>query len=259
MRALVLVLSSRGGAYDGMRRAWSSSRLPPGIDVRFLYGGGGGGGGGGDGGGGGGDGDVVYDDIPETLVPGALDKTIRYLREMPLDAYDYVVRTNLSSWFHWARLLDWLRDQPRTGFAAGYSPDGTHLSGCNLTLSRDLAKALATAPLDRGLVDDLAWSPWLFANATHVDTVPRLDLVYDASVLFHGDAASGWHVRLKHTRRDVDVALLDQLVHAYDPRADLMSQVRLAIYFAGLGSGLGLGFASAKLGLGPLGNEMGRV
>ena len=252
MRVLVLVLASRGGAYDGMRRAWSAARAraPPGVTVRFLYGGDGDGGGGDGGDGDDGDGDVVYDDIPETIVPGALDKTVRFLSAANVvDAYDYVVRTNLSSWFHWARLLAWLRDQPRTGFAAGYSPDGTHLSGCNLTLSRDLAKKLATAPLDRGLVDDLAGSPWLFAYATHLETVPRLDLVYDASVLFHGDAASGWHVRLKHTNRDIDVALLDQLVHSYDPDADLLSQVRLAIYFAGLGYGR-LGF---------VGNDAGRV
>jgi hypothetical protein len=235
MRVLVLVLSSRGGAYDGMRRAWSRARAPPCVDVRFLYGGGG------DVTYGDGDGagtcgaDVTYNDIPETIVPGALDKTLRFLSGTCLDGYDYVVRTNLSSWFHWARLLAWLADQPRTGFAAGYSPDGTHLSGCNLTLSRDLAQKLATAPLDRGLVDDLAWSPWLRANATHVESVPRLDLVYDASVLFHGDAAAGWHVRLKHTDRDIDVAVMDALVHAYDPAADLVSQVRLAIYFAGLG------------------------
>ena len=56
MRVLVLVLASRGGAYDGMRRAWSAARAraPPGVTVRFLYGGDGDGGGG-DGGDGGGE------------------------------------------------------------------------------------------------------------------------------------------------------------------------------------------------------------
>lgn len=219
MRVLVLVIASRGKAYDGMRRAWDVHlrAAPACVDVRFLYGarddGAGDDGAGDDGL----VGNVEYD-IPECIVPGALDKTVRFLSETDVSGYAYVVRTNLSSWFHWDRLLAWLRERPRAGFAAGYSPDRSHLSGCNLTLSRDLAAGLACAPLDRGLVDDLAWSPWIFSEAAVVECVPRLDLVYgDYDVELHGNVDAAWHVRLKHTDRDLDVALMDFLAREYDP------------------------------------------
>lgn len=229
MRVLFLVIASRGKAYDGMRRAWDVHlrAAPACVDARFLYGGGGGGGGPLEN-------DVEYDDIRECLVPGALDKTVRFLSETDLSGYDYVVRTNLSSWFHWGRLLAWLRERPRVGFAAGFSPDRSHLSGCNLTLSRDLAAGLASAPLDRGLVDDLAWSPWVFSEAAVVERVPRLDLVYDDHAELHGDADAAWHVRLKHADRDLDVALMDFLAREYDPGKGVSAHVVAALRAVGL-------------------------
>lgn len=230
MRVLVLVIASRGEAYDAMRKAWDAHRPPDGVDVRFLYGGGlekrrsetyGGR-------------EVTYD-IPESVTPGGLDKTVRYLAEEQEleEKYQYVVRTNLSSWFHWARLLDWLADKPRRRFAAGYSPCGTHLSGCNLTLSADLANRLATATLNRDLLDDIAWSPWIFANAARVDPVPRVDLVYESSVILHGQAAAAWHVRLKHADRQLDVRLLESLARQYDPKTDVFAIVEVAAHSIG--------------------------
>lgn len=40
MRVLVLVIASRGEAYDGMRRAWDAHlrAAPVCVDARFLYG-----------------------------------------------------------------------------------------------------------------------------------------------------------------------------------------------------------------------------
>lgn len=228
MRVLVLVIASHGEAYDGMRRAWDVHlrAAPACIDARFLYG---------SGGSGVFDTDVVYEDVPECIVPGALDKTVRFLKDLSAEGYDYVVRTNLSSWFHWDRLVAWLRGRPRAGFAAGFSPaDRTHLTGCNLTLSRDLAAGLASAPLDRGLVDDLAWSPWLFSAAAVVECVPRLDLVYDDHVYLHGDVDAAWHVRLKHTDRDLDVALMDFLAREYDPGQDVAAHAVAALRAVGL-------------------------
>jgi hypothetical protein len=244
VRVLVLVIASRGPAYDAMRRAWGRHAPPAGWRVAWLYG----------------DGcdsprlpgDFVAAGVRESLVPGALDKTVAALRELlsddPLE-YDYVLRTNLSSWFHWRLLAEHLAECPRARFCAGYSPDGTHLSGCGLLMSRDVAARLAAADLDRGLVDDLAWSAWLARTPDiQVEWTPRIDLVYDAAVLLHptpAAAARAWQVRLKHHDRALDAALLELLVAGYDPGAGSLSQCELAwaaatgdvqINFAGAGT-----------------------
>ena len=245
MRVLVLVIASRGPAYDAMRRAWArhASARPAGWRVAWLYG----------------EpsepgaepsepGDFVARGVRECITPGALDKTVAALRELLTDDYDYVLRTNLSSWFHWRLLAEHLAGCPRARYAAGYSPDGSHLSGCGLLMSRDVAARLAKASLDRGLVDDLAWSAWL-ARTRDIDIewTPRIDLVYDDAVLLHPSpaaaAGSAWQVRLKHHDRALDARLLELLVAGYDPGAGALSQCELAwtaatgkINFAGAGT-----------------------
>lgn len=265
MRVLVLVIASRGAPYDAMRRAWARHAPPAGWRVAWLYG---------DSARSLGDSDSAYPDsarslgdpasepsaqpgdfiasgVRECITPGALDKTVAALRELLTDDYDYVLRTNLSSWFHWGVLAEHLAGCPRARYAAGYSPDGSHLSGCGLLMSRDVAARLAKASLDRGLVDDLAWSAWL-ARTRDIDIewTPRIDLVYDDAVLLHPSpaaaAGSAWQVRLKHHDRALDAALLEHLVAGYDPGAGTLSQCELAwtaatgdvrkINFAGAGS-----------------------
>lgn len=242
MRVLVLVIASRGAAYDAMRVAWGRHAPPAGWRVAWLYG----------------EphdapepGDFVAAGVPECLIPGALDKTISALRGMPLSEYDYVLRTNLSSWFHWGVLARYLAESPRARFCAGWSPDGSHLSGCGLLMSSDVAARLAAAnDLDRGLVDDLAWSAWLARSRDiAIEWTPRIDLVYDDTVLLHPSpavaAAHAWQVRLKHHDRALDARLLSELVAGYDPGAGSLSQCELAwtaatgavrINFAGAGT-----------------------
>lgn len=239
MRVLVLVLASRdGGAYDAMRRAWGrhAASAPPGFRVRWIYGAGAA------------DvdgppagvGDLVFD-VPESIIPGALDKTVRALAAEPRD-YDFLVRTNLSSFLDWRGLAGFLSDSPRARFAAGYSPDRTHLSGCQFIASADVAARLAAAPLDRSLVDDLAWSAWLGTqDDVRLEWTPRIDLVSapggEAGLELHPDprtaAAHAWHARLKHLDRDLDARLLSALVSSSAPGEDsarlpLLSRCELA-------------------------------
>jgi len=69
---------------------------------------------------------MVYDNLilyksNETLVPGIFQKTInafnfcqKYLK------YEYLIRTNLSTFIHIPRLLNYLSDKPKTQFIAGH-------------------------------------------------------------------------------------------------------------------------------------------
>lgn len=226
MRVLVLVIASRpaGGtaaeydvpAYAPMREAWDkhAAQAPEGLDVRFVYGAGGPAG----------PRDWTFEDVPETATPGILDKTVLALERGLRDGYDAFVRTNLSSFYQWRALLDFLRSQPPERLAAGLCPDRSHLSGCNLVMSRDVAQAVvaATTTLDRSKIDDLAISEFLLSRYAPT-WISRLELVFGADrgyVLLHpGDAGeAAFHVRLKNPgKRDTDAVFLRRLVDLYDP------------------------------------------
>ena len=204
----VLVLSSRGWPYDAMKEAWLANwerHAPPDCTLHFLHGR--------DGGPPpGGRHDLVVE-CEEALVPGALAKTLDGIVQV-LREHDpaYVFRTNLSSHVDLQQLASFLQTCPRNDFASGCSPRRDHLCGAGYALSADLAGRLLTAPLEWGLLDDLAVSRWLLALPdVQVHWAARLDLVYADGVEDHNAGQPLYHVRCKHDDRRRDVALLHQL------------------------------------------------
>jgi hypothetical protein len=179
MRVDVLAIASPGQAYDALKVvAWEHSKAaPPGFRVEFVYG----------------DSvsakptplDAHYDDVPECMIPGILDKSIAAMRAAldSADPPDFIVRTNVSTWFRWDRMAYWLETAPRTGLAAGYSPDHTHLCGCCIVLSADVARALVGYKgYDTSLIDDLAIAKALDAMGVAFRWIPRIDILSDAIV-----------------------------------------------------------------------------
>ena len=239
MRVYVGVIASGGGAYDAMKAAWLAHVPAPDdggdfrVDVEFLYGAPA------PGGESASSRDRSYDDVPESLVPGVLDKTLRAFRDALAatrdGGYDFFVRTNLSSWYHWAALKTFLESCPSLGLAAGFSPGRDHLSGCNLVVSRDVAEELVRAPYPRRDLDDLETSSVILQTLGIAPRwVSRVDLVYDAAVIVHGRARDAFHVRLKHFDRRADVALVRALVDAYDPGVPTSETVDRALAACGL-------------------------
>lgn len=93
----------------------------------------------------------------EGFVPGILNKTILALEAMQerLHEFDYVIRTNLSSFFPFPNLLNYLKKLPQENCYCGISLFQTKelgvpadfkiipfVSGAGIILSRDLAKLL---------------------------------------------------------------------------------------------------------------------
>lgn len=221
MKVAVLVIASPGAAYARFRELWAlhAARAPASMTVRFLVTEAGD------------DMDWAFPGVRESLVPGILDKTLLAFRRCVDEGFDAVVRTNLSSFYHWKALGDFLRGAPERGLAAGLSPDRSHLSGCNLVLSRDVVEHVLAhaAELDRGKIDDLALSALLLRDF-RARWVPRLEIV-DVSgtrgLLSLPGAGAGadpepFHVRLKNPgRREFDVDNFAALVEVYDPSLPL--------------------------------------
>ena len=125
--------------------------------------------------------DAVYTEVRECLVPGVLQKTLAALREVTSDDSpppDFVIRTNLSTWFHWDKLAEYLAHAPRSSLAAGYSPGHSHLCGCCMVLSLDVARWLARYNgYDESLIDDLAFAEAFRALGVRFAWIPRIDIL----------------------------------------------------------------------------------
>ena len=94
--------------------------------------------------------DLVFDDVEENYYPGMITKTIRAFEYVESNYdYDFLVRTNISTFWDFNRLLKRLDKQPKdrciTGSfrqcpikGGGRSPH--YVSGVNLVLSKDLVQ-----------------------------------------------------------------------------------------------------------------------
>lgn len=250
LRVALLVAASRGDVYDDMK-AVTTEHLktadPADLDItaRFVYGARD-------------DGlpptdlatplDAHYD-TPESLIPGILDKSLAAIKDVLAAHPDirYVVRTNASTWFHWDRLAEFLRAAPPQGLAAGYAPDQSHLCGCCIVLSRDVAERLVATEMSRDLIDDLAIAGALDRLGVRPAWVPRVDIL-GPGIVGHGselglDPLAAFHVRVKGCaggdgrERGRDAVLMAHLAHAYATGARLMPDLLQA---AARGAGMDL-------------------
>lgn len=137
MKVLMLAIASEGEQYSRMKAALTSHYLDSGLswlDLRFVYAG--------HASDPRGELDLVYPQLEESMVPGIFDKTVLALSEMTGD-YDFIVRTNMSTWFHWDLLHAYLLACPRNGLLAGCAPtDKQHVSGYCIIMSADVADVL---------------------------------------------------------------------------------------------------------------------
>lgn len=94
------------------------------------------------------EGDIIWTKSRESLRPGILQKTFLAMKHMlKVKEYDYVVRTNLSSFLVFNRLISYLNAQKRSRFYAGSLVQGNHgpfASGSCMIFSKDVAKLLTT-------------------------------------------------------------------------------------------------------------------
>ena len=98
-------------------------------------------------------GDTIWSKTEECQFPGILIKTVCSLKALSsrLHEFDAIIRTNLSSFFIFPRLLEFLQTLPKTGCYCGpeTGPNSQIASGTGIILSPDLAERL------------IAQQPWL--------------------------------------------------------------------------------------------------
>lgn len=90
--------------------------------------------------------EITFKDV-ENAVPGIFNKSIKFMKlisELGID-YDYFIRTNLSSFWGWDRLVKFLEDKPTVdyiGSVVGIGYEVLFPSGAGFIMSKDVVKEI---------------------------------------------------------------------------------------------------------------------
>lgn len=135
MKLCILIIASLGESYKRYLHAWKTIQYPPWVTVKYAFhsvelakrl-------------------DVSGSDIyirgQEIIRPGLFFKTraaMEYLLEN--EEFDYILRTNLTTFFNVELLEDFLRDKPTTNAMFGNYTFNTFLSGSGYIMTRDVVQ-----------------------------------------------------------------------------------------------------------------------
>jgi hypothetical protein len=134
MKIVVLVIASQGPAYDRFLQNWRNQILPANVSVKYLFcsedqadpfevrG------------------DSIFLKGRECIKPGIYHKTLSAMSHSLLEPFDYLLRTNLTSYINFRKLNEFLEDKSREFCAAGTYFEGGFLSGSGYILTRDLVE-----------------------------------------------------------------------------------------------------------------------
>jgi hypothetical protein len=141
------------------------------------------------------------------------DKTAKALRVLLADPrfaeVEYIVRTNLSSFYIWDRLLERLKHAPRTGWVFGRIVQQADMvpypSGCGMVFSRDIGELWATAPCPekQRLADDWAFGYLLRRHGIPIEPAECFMLPDEDTMVHFKERiltllpATAFHVRLR--------------------------------------------------------------
>jgi len=229
-KLIILIIASNGGCYTEFTEYWKQymNKFP---DVRcfFLYS----------------DPNIEYDVIVEDekiihkfqewYEPGILYKTIAGMFVVErLFKYDYILRTNLSSFIHIPRILAFLENKPKQNYAAAkqsvYREGIGFLSGAGFILSNDIIKEILDQVFNKNCTenfeinmapDDVAITMILqrFLKLDRLYELPRYDcedLIDPNNIpnnIFHIRNKTEW----KYHNRDYDIKNMKILIdHFYE-------------------------------------------
>jgi len=184
--------------------------------------------------------DLIYPDVAENYYPGMITKTIKAIQHIDENYdYDFLIRTNISTFWDFDRLLKRLDIQPLencfTGTIRGCKHKGEaspqYISGTNLVLSRDLVVKMISHKdelLSWDLPEDWAMSKLFIDSglkpraslpgAIHfmeqfksVDEQPILSEIEIARKMNHDN----FRIKNNHDRLNIDVAVAKILLREY--------------------------------------------
>lgn len=211
---MLIIAHDDGGHYDALQSIWLSYMdSSPQIDCYFIKG------------------------RPEQEEPAVLEEATLYLKieegyptiwhktlkafeffQPRLNNYDFVYRTNLSSFIHFDRYLEFCRTLPKTGLCSAVV--GHHVipfpSGAGFTLSCDLVHRLLEDPPEQYIMDDVTVGLALLKWGIKIVEAPRFDIEDENQPI----DPHAFHYRVKTLgpdREAQDMRVHRRLLESYGP------------------------------------------
>jgi hypothetical protein len=112
--------------------------------------------------------DYLYLNGDESFITGIYNKSIKAIEYINQKYnYDFILRTNLSSFLNLDNILTYLDTVPTLGFAGGYMPQG-FMSGTGIFMSRDVGNILVSDQDNSNSGDDIVISNVLSRNGINL-------------------------------------------------------------------------------------------
>jgi len=171
--------------------------------------------------------EYVLDDVSKVLyirvddsITHTFEKMIKAFQffEPQIENYDFIFRTNLSSFLVLDRYVAYCRNQERERFCSAVIGYGGHIfpSGSGFTLTPDVAKyVIKNSCTDTQVIDDVALGKVLIQGNYRIRPAPRTDLLdMNVSPLCLTDPTT-FHFRIKSNNRLYDTEVYERLVHYF--------------------------------------------
>lgn len=167
---------------------------------------------------------IIQTDIDENLIPGVLKKTIFALKEIDANYnYNYLVRTNLSSFFILDNLLkECCRLQKQDIYAGviGSTRTGTFCSGAGFWLSPDNVRYILQNEkhINYNIIDDVSLGI-LMQNKKKTpmrryDIIKNIDNRNKVSLIQNIKLSGHYHIRIKNQKnRNLDVIYMQEFTN----------------------------------------------
>ena len=163
--------------------------------------------------------DHIYMKGIETIKPGILIKTklaLYYINNKY--NYDYIIRTNLSSFWNLNNLLKFKNYLPRQKMCCGHLPFNTFISGTGIIMSNDVSKKIASLiNTIANYNDDLYITNLLSKCKYKIQNIENAGftikyLVYDNNNVIPQDTNNILYYRIKNSDRNIDIDMFKKLL-----------------------------------------------
>lgn len=218
MKILILIISSKGFPYDDYKELWREyMHLDEDIDSYFIEMG---------------EETVIKDDVitinGEETYDKIFYKTQEALKMFDLSKYDYIFRTNLSSFIVFNKYKIWLQTLPKTRVYNGpihWHTRYIYASGCGFTITPDVAKLIIDYDENSQTekhIDDVTIGRICMINSIQVTSAPLncifTNTFYHETELFD-EYECAFHFRTKTGgSRNDDITVYKDLLDMYYPK-----------------------------------------
>jgi hypothetical protein len=161
--------------------------------------------------------DFLYFKGRESITPGMIEKTKRAMEYVNKRYdYDYLIRTNLSSFWNLTNLLKIKKLLPLTNYAGGVIVENRFISGTGIILTKDVCIKLANTIFTDYNFEDVYISITLQELGYTLNNLNKINmnmhmLVNDSDNVIPDDINNILYYRIKNSDRNNDIRMMELL------------------------------------------------